>query len=190
MYNEIAMKYRGISYDGLTKQDKKRVQIALEWMEREYHGQGLNGCIRELFNCLPTSNKYEVSTSGKIDNSLKFSINGKIRYIPAESKTNGGRIEALYEKGAPKFVIYSMDLTLNHKAGKRTDAWTEVRTIQGKVIPTAVFLANLEAMGAIKMTNGKQNERAIQVSSKKLFQWLESWTVDFIPGMTYTEDMF
>ena len=50
---------------------------------------------------------------------------------------------------------------------------------------TEVFLAILEECGAVKNTNGKQPEPAIQVTSKKLFIALEGYTLRYDPNKRY-----
>ena len=77
-----------------------------------------------------------------------------------------------------------------HKAGKNTEAWDELREIDPVVIPTEVFLNALDRFGATKSTNGKNPEEAIQVSSKKFFDWLLDWPIPFEPDLVYTEEDF
>ena len=56
---------------------------------------GRNGRAFELSCARVQSRKTCVSKQGKADISVKMEIDGKIRYIPAECKTNGGRVDDL-----------------------------------------------------------------------------------------------
>ena len=83
-----------------------------------------------------------------------------------------------------------MDFVQKHKASKSREAWEDHRTIEPVIIPTNIFLTALETLGAIKNTNGKNPETAIQVSSKKWYEWLEQWPVEFHTDWDYTEEDF
>ena len=48
----------------------------------------------------------------------------------------------------------------------------------------------LEEVGAIKWTNGNNNERAIQVSSKKMYHRLLDWVIPFNVNSVYSMDDF
>ena len=150
------------------------------------HDNGALGRIFELQCASEYSRKTRVSKQGQADVYIKY---GKGN-VKAECKTNGGRIEALYDAKAPKFVIYRLDFVQHHKAGKHTEAYDEERHIDPVVIPTALFLAKLEEFNAIKSTNGKNPELAIQPSSKKWFEWLLDYPITYNPEWRYTEDDF
>ena len=141
---------------------------------------GAFGRIVELASHTTKSRKNRVGKQGEKDTSIKFAVNGKVRYIAVEVKTNGGRIESLFAPNAPKFVIYSMSVS-NSLATYNTTK---------KVFPTAVFLDMLETLGAIKSTNGKNPERAIQAVSKKLYNAVNDWVIEYDPDATYTTDDF
>ena len=150
---------------------------------------GAKGRIFENRNARPKSNKKDVSGAGKDDNHIKY--NG--RYVPAESKTNGGRVDSLIDgTNKSKFVIYAMDYTQRHKAGKRTEAWEEHRSISPIIIPTALFLNCLQEVNAIKTINknGEYDGLGIQVSSLKLYQRLLQWPVEFDRTRDYTSADF
>lgn len=147
---------------------------------------GAAGRVFELECAAPNSRKTAVAKQGAVD----VYINYGGGHVAAECKTNGGRIESLYHAKAPRFVIYRMDWTQKHTAGKTTAAWEEKRYIEPRVIPTDLFLATLERIGAIKSTNGKNPERAIQVSSKRFYEWLLDYPITYTPGMNYTADDF
>lgn len=150
------------------------------------HDDGAHGRIFELECASQYSRKTRVSKQGQADVFIKY---GK-GHVAAECKTNGGRISALRKPHAPKFVIYKLDFVQKHKASKSGPAWDEERHIDPVLIPTAVFLAALDRFGATKSTNGSNPEEAIQVSSKKFFEWLLDWPIPYEPGLTYTADDF
>lgn len=132
------------------------------------------------------SRKVRVSKQGQADVFIKYERGN----YAAECKTNGGRIEALRAANAPKFVIYRLDFIQKHKASKSKPAWNEVRHIDPVLVPTKVFLAALDRFGATKSTNGDHPEEAIQVSSKKFYEWLLDWPIPFDPSLHYTADDF
>lgn len=162
-----------------TKSALTRVEKMLRYSQNE-NDSGAYGRIMELASHTTKSRKNRVGKQGEKDTSIKFVINGKVRYIGAEVKTNGGRIEGLFAPNAPKFVIYSMSVS---------NSLATYNTTQ-KVFPTAVFLEMLEALGAIKCTNGKNPERAIQAVSKKLYNAVNDWVIEYDPNATYTADDF
>lgn len=152
------------------------------------HDCGWWGRVKELEYASENSRKTRVSKQGQADIFVHI---GSIKVnIPAEVKTNGGRIESLRKPNAPRYVVYTMRYIQKHKAGKHTEAYEELREIDPVLIPTAVFLAALDRFGATKSTNGKNPEEAIQVSSKKFFEWLLDWPIPYEPGTVYTEDDF
>ena len=150
------------------------------------HDDGAQGRAFELSCASTYSRKTRVSKQGQADVYIKYE-RGTVR---AECKTNGGRIESLRAEGAPRFVIYRLHFVQKHKAGKHTEAYDEVRVIDPVLIPTAVFLAALDRFHATKSTTGKNPEEAIQVSSKKFFEWLLDWPIPYNPALRYTEEDF
>ena len=170
----------------MTKNEKIRLAEIERHTANRTYDNGAMGRAFELSCARANSSKTRVSKQGEADVYIKF---GK-GYIKAECKTNGGRIEALYTKNAPRFVIYQLDFTQKLKASKHKPAREEVRHVGPVIIPTHIFLNVLETLGAIKNTNGKNPERAIQVSSKKWFEWLEQWPVEFHTDWDYTEEDF
>lgn len=162
-----------------TKSAIARAEKMLAYSQNE-KDDGAFGRIVELASHTEKSRKTRVSKQGEKDTSIKFSVNGKTRYISAEVKTNGGRIEGLYSPNAPKFVIYSMNVC-NSLATYNTSK---------KVFPTVIFLEMLETLNAIKSTNGTNPERAIQAVSKKLYTAVSDWSIEYNPNATYTADDF
>lgn len=170
----------------MTKTEKIRLAEIARHTANSEHDCGAMGRVFELQCARPNSRKTRVSKQGQADTFVRYG-NG---FVKAECKTNGGRIESLYASNAPRFVIYRLDFTQKHKASKSRPAWEERRTIDPVIIPTALFLATLERFGAIKNTNGKNPELAIQVSSKKWFEWLEQYPVEFHTDWDYMEEDF
>ncbi len=166
-------------------QAMREAEIARHLANAE-HDDGARGRAFELACASAYSRKTRVAKQGQADVYIKFG-RGTVR---AEVKTNGGRIEGLRSASAPRFVIYRLRFVQKHKAGKNTEAWDEVREIDPVLIPTAVFLAALDRFHATKSTNGKNPEEAIQVSSKKFFEWLLDWPIPYSPDLRYTEDDF
>lgn len=150
------------------------------------HDDGAIGRAFELACASTYSRKTAVSLQGDADVFIHYERGN----YAAECKTNGGRIGSLRKAGAPKFVIYKLDFVQKHKATKTAPAWDEERHIDPVLIPTTVFLAALDRFGATKSTNGKHPEEAIQVSSKKFFEWLLDWPIPYEPGLRYTADDF
>ena len=157
-----------------------------EKMQKYYEGRDVDsgwfGRITELSIHTTKSRKTRVAKQGKADTHIKFEKNGKIQYLPCEVKTNGGRISSLYEKNAPKFVIYSMNVS--------NSLCKEPRIIPPVVIKTNDFLQLLEDCNAIKNTNGKNDELAIQAISKKLYERLLDYPITYDENAIYTEDDF
>lgn len=186
---DIATAFCGCDYDSCTKQDKARVSLALEWIATDYRGDGLLGCLIELFACSEKSPKMKVSAQGKVDSRIKFrNSKGNIDYIPVEVKTNGGRIENM----SGSYTIYCLAITQKHKGSKKTGGldWEERRVIKPVVIPTKKFIAYLQSIGAVKSTNGTHPQTAIQCSSKKLYQALLDWPIEYNRKAVYCADDF
>ena len=162
-----------------TKRANERAD-KMEALLRRRDYSGAFGSICELASHTEKSRKNRVSAQGKADTYIKMLVNGKIRYVAVEVKTNGGRIESLYSAGAPKFVAYSMNVN-NSLAHYETSV---------KLFPTAVFLEMLETLNAIKSTNGKNPERAVQAVSKKLYIAVSDWVIPYEPDTVYTPDDF
>ena len=170
----------------MTKYEKIRNAEIERHISNRARDNGALGRAFELSCASAGSRKVRVSKQGQADVYIHFE-NGN---YPAECKINGGRISALRKANAPKFVIYRLDFVQKHKASKSAPAWDEERHIEPVLIPTAVFLSALDRFGATKSTNGSNPEEAIQVSSKKLFEWLLDWPIPYEPGLHYTADDF
>lgn len=158
---------------------------------------GRGGRAFELECALPGSKKSRVSAQGRVDVHLKMMVHGKVRYVPVECKTNGGRIDDLLNgtNGSP-FVIYRLETVQKHKATKSTPEWIEPRVVPALVIPTALFLNMLRECNAIKEIahHGVVDGLAIQPSSKKMYERLtayaENYGLVFDNTVTYYDSDF
>lgn len=151
---------------------------------------GRFGRAFELTCARLNSHKTCVSKQGQVDVSVKFiDGNGKVKYIPCEAKTNGGRVDELLNGSKAKYVIYRLEFVQKHKASKTREAWDEVRMVEPVIIPKALFLAKLKEFNAIKVINrnGEFDGYGIQVSSKKWYEWLADYPVKFDNENAYEE---
>lgn len=162
------------------------------------HNPGAMGRAFELSCARAGSRKTCVSKQGKVDVSVKVVVNGKAKYLPAECKTNGGRVDDLLS-GSNKsaFVIYQLTFVQKHKATKKADAWEETRSVPAVIVPTALFLQMLTECNAIKAIahGGVQDGIAIQPSSKRMYERLTAYIENFpdmvfSPETTYEDWMF
>ena len=146
------------------------------------HNPGAMGRAFELSCARAGSRKTCVSKQGKVDVSVKVVVNGKAKYLPAECKTNGGRVNDLLD-GSNKsvFVIYRLDFIQKFKASKTAPAREEVRHIPPVIIPTDLFVAMLIECNAIKAVNhgGVQDGIAIQPSSKRMYERLNAYIKNY-----------
>lgn len=162
------------------------------------HNPGAMGRAFELSCARAGSRKTCVSKQGKVDVSVKVVVNGKAKYLPAECKTNGGRVDDLLcGSNKSAFVIYQLTFTQKHKATKKADAWEEVRSVPAVIVPTALFLQMLTECNAIKAIahGGVQDGIAIQPSSKRMYERLTAYIENFpdmvfSPETTYEDWMF
>lgn len=142
------------------------------------------GRLEELLTAKANSKKTTSASQNRADDHFKMEIDGKIKYIPFERKTNGGRVEDLINgKNKAKFIVYSMDICNASTSNKR-------RVIEPVIMKTADFLFLLADCGALKNTNGTNPQIAIQASSKKLYNRLLDYPLTYDPEETYTEEDF
>lgn len=150
------------------------------------HGRAFEvSCARSL------STKTTVSAQGRVDISIKMEVNGSIKYIPAECKTNGGRVDDLLNgSNHAKFVIYRLATTQKHKASKKSEAWVEPRVVPAVIIPTALFLNMLRDCKALKAVahDGVQDGIAIQCSSKKMYERLVAYVDNYGGSVVFDRD--
>ena len=162
------------------------------------NNDGYKGIVFEMSCSREKSHKTCVSKQGEVDVSVKVIINEKARYLPAECKTNGGRIDSLLNgTNKSRFVIYKLDFTQKHKASKKAEAWEEVRSTPALLIPTNLFTTMLIDCNAIKEVrhNGEVDGIAIQPSSKRMYERLIAYAenfpdMKFSPETTYEDWMF
>lgn len=139
---------------------------------------GRFGRAKELMRARPNSKKTEVARQGKTDNHIAIRYDDKIRYIKAESKTNGGRIDKILDgTQEEKFVIYSLHFIQKFNATKTAPAREEVRDIPDIVIPMDLFRSLLLELGCYKNIahGGIVDGIGIQPSSKKLYLRLQAY---------------
>lgn len=151
---------------------------------------GRFGRVFELSCARPLSNKTTVAKQGVTDVSVKFKTAIGYKYEPCECKTNGGRIDDLLDgTNKSRYVVYRMDTTQKHKATKGREEWIEIRRVEPVIIQTSLFLAVLKRFNAIKEVrhDGVVDGLAIQVSSKKLYEWLRDYPVQFDREAVYEE---
>lgn len=151
---------------------------------------GRFGRAFELSCARAGSRKASVSKQGQTDVSVKVLRNGKAVYLPAECKTNGGRVDDLLN-GSNKsvFVVYRLQFVQKHKASKSAKAWEEVRSVPAVIVPTALFLQMLTECNAIKAVahGGVQDGIAIQPSSKRMYERLTAYIENF-PDMVFNPE--
>ena len=167
-----------------TATQKARKEKALFHLANAEKDSGAFGKVAEILSKSNGSKAVNYSKQGKADCFVWIEdSNGKKHRFNAECKTNGGRIGALRKANAPKYVVYSMDLCNSTTKGKR-------RVVEPKVMRTEYFLNLLDSLGATKMTNGSNNEEAIQVSNKGLYLAMLDYPVTYEPNESYFESDF
>lgn len=173
-----------------TKAQKIRYDLCMKYLYN-FKDDGRFGRIDELMAVKATSSKARVAKQGKNDIPVRWNNGTREVNRPAEYKTNGGRIQELIDRlegGKDKLFAYKLDYTVKHKV-KSGEVKTETR--QAEIICYfSQFYNMLLEVGAIKLTNGKNSELAIQPSSKKMHERLLEWPIPFDPYNTYCEDDF
>jgi hypothetical protein len=148
------------------KKKEIRENLIAHYLNNASNDQGARGRAFELECAREHSRKCAVSEQNEIDVHIKMEVNGKVAYVPAECKTNGGRVDELLNGTTKaKYVIYRLEFTQKLKNS------VDVRTIPPVVIPVGMFLETLQEINAIKAINKKGvfDGYGIQVSSKKLY---------------------
>lgn len=164
---------------------EERINTAWKILDND-SDDGRFGRVFELFNATPNSRKTRVSTAKETDNFIRWAGKNKTVNRPAESKTNGGRIGEMIkrlESGKDTILIYSMDVCNSSTSGVR-------REIAPIICLFSVFYKCLLDCNAVKRTNGKHDEPAIQVSSKKLFERLSVYSLSYNPNKVYCQEDF
>lgn len=148
----------------MTIQEKRAK--AIQYHESNTKDQGGRGRAFELMCAREKSHKCKVAEQNENDAYIKMEVNGKIVYVPAECKTNGGRVDELLNGTTKaKYVIYRLEFTQKLKNS------VDDRIVPPVVIPTNLFLETLQEINAIKAINkkGVLDGYGIQVSSKRLY---------------------
>lgn len=152
---------------------------------------GRFGRAFEVSCARPLSHKTEVSAQNRADVSIKMLVDGKIQYVHAECKTNGGRVNDLLDgSNKSKFVIYRLDTVQKHKATKKSPEWIETRTVEPVVIPTDLFLQMLKECNALKTIahGGVVDGIGIQVSSKKMYERLTAYVNNYGEAVVFDRE--
>ena len=176
----------------MTKFEKVREKNT-KWYLANTSDCGRFGRAFEMACARPNSRKAYVSAQGRADVTIRY--NG--RYVPAECKTNGGRVDDLLNgTNKSKFVIYQLTFTQKHKATKKHEAWEELREVPAVIVPTDLFLNMLRECNALKEVrhNGEVDGIAIQPSSKRMFErltaYVENYQLTFDNTADYESWMF
>ncbi len=179
------------SYEAETKKDNSRIQKAISLfnndLARTTNDCGLAGKVAELLSHDSYSTITRVQKQGA--NDLYIIIDGK--RIKCEYKTNGGRIESLYKIKNPytSYVVYELDFTPPVRTKKDGSIVISERRYVKKLLTVASLLNIIESTKAVKITKHKNLndcERAIQCSSKKLYEaLLNGGFVDYDRNKTY-----
>jgi len=180
------------SFHPMTDEDEVRLEKAWRMYCGDYRGDGVMGACAEMLSATPHSKKTTISNSGRNDNYINYrTASGHIIPVSCERKTSGGRIQTFESEFSKaehiqgKFVIYSMDVCNSTTSYKR-------RYVPAVVIPRKLFVEKLEEFNAIKAVNKNHvlDGYAIQVSSKKLYNWLLDWPIVFDRTAVYSDDDF
>ena len=161
----------------MTKKEKIRIAKSAEYLANT-SDCGRFGRAFEMACARPKSHKSRVSAQGRADVSVRF--NG--RYVPAECKTNGGRVDDLLNgTNKSKFVIYKLDFVQKHKASKKHEAYNEIRSVPAVIVPTSLFVNMLIECNAIKEVRhgGEVDGIAIQPSNKKMYERLNAYIKNY-----------
>jgi len=180
------------------KRDVARIKAAYKLIEididRRVNGgnadSGLFGKIAELLSHDSDSTITRVQKQGATD--LYVIIDGK--RTKCEYKTNGGRIESLYRVRKPEasYIVYELDFTPAPRKLKDGTIVHGERRYAKKLMKVSDFLGIIEDTKAVKIASHKGQgdaERAVQCSSKKLYQALINGNfTDYDRNKTYLSD--
>lgn len=142
---------------------------------------GRHGKAFEVACSRPLSMKTRLAKQGETDVSVKFDVDGKVRYIAVEAKTNEGRVDSLLNgKNHSKYVVYRLNFTQKHKGGK-SGPWEEEKVVGPLIIPTHVFVAALRQFNAVHAIRNKKSGDgiAIQKTNKLFYEWLVYYNIQY-----------
>lgn len=154
----------------MTNKEKRAVEI--EKIDNSNDHCGKKGKIAEIKRRRDRSHQIGVAEQNEKDLNVKMLKNGKIVYLSAESKTNGGRIDGYLDGSVDgEFTIYSLHFIQKLKFND------DVRDIPDIIIRNDLFLNMLRSINAIKTVNKKGvfDGYAIQPSSKRLYNILQDY---------------
>lgn len=158
----------------MTTREKR--EKAIEFHKNNTKDCGGAGRAFELECARANSRKCKVSEQNETDVYIKMLVKGKVQYVGAECKTNGGRIDGL-ENGSvkDKYIIYRLDYV--QKLKNRV----EERHVPAVVIPADLFMAMLRDINGIKAINknGVVDGYGIQVSKKDLYKRLTAYIENY-----------
>lgn len=168
----------------MTTREKREKAIA--YHNANTKNQGARGCAFELECARKGSHKVKVAEQNEIDAHIKMVMNnGKIRYIPIECKTNGGRIdEMLNGTTKAQFIVYRLEFTQKLKNS------VDVRTLPPIIAPIQLFIDMLQDVNAIKAINrhGQLDGYGIQVSSKKMYERLTAYIENYGEAVLFNNE--
>ena len=186
------------TYKANSAHDTKRANKAEELIKldimRSINGEandsGLAGKVAEILSHDSDSTITKVQKQGATD--LYIIVDNK--RVKCEYKTNGGRIESLYRLRKPEnvYIVYELDFTPAPRKLKDGTVVLSDRRYVKKLMTVCEFLSIIEECGAVKVAkhnNKTDAERAIQCSSKKLYNALINGNyVDYKRDKTYSSD--
>lgn len=141
------------------------------------------GIDTEIAARRPGSKLEGLSDASRADTYIMYQAEGWTRAMPirAEVKTNGGRINHLFDNTRDKFVIYAMDV-----CNKNTQYFR--RQVPAKIIPLGLFLQVVNQLNAWKTIShkGKINGIALQHTIKPFYLWLADYPIEYSNTTNYT----
>lgn len=165
---------------------RKRRELALKYLENK-GDSGRFGRIEELLSTTSKSGKQRVGGQGRLDTAIRWrNEDNKVTFRMVEVKTNGGRIEELIkrlEDGKDTLFIYDLNIC------NSTTKFKE-RRVEPVIMYFSLFYKMLMSINGIKSTNGKNPERAIQVSKIDLYNRLLEYPIPYENDTTYEESDF
>lgn len=167
-----------------TKAAKARQRLGYKYLNN-LNDEGRFGRVEELLSTTKYSNKIRVGLQGKPDTYIKWkNSDNVVTSRPIEVKTNGGRISDLIrrlENGKDTLIVYSLNICNSTTKGKP-------RVIEPVLMYFSEFYKMLKETNAIKNTNGRNPEIAIQPSSKKMYNRLLDYPIPYEQDTIYSED--
>lgn len=154
--------------------NKTRLAEMQKHFANRFHDDGFFGRIEELASVANGSRKKAVSKQGQKDgyfHAVRHDADGNKHFgnYAFERKTNGGRIGRFFDMEDTRYIVYSIEVH-----NKLSDF-----SCPPILVRKDTFYCALKACKAIKSTNGKKPENAIQVSSRKLWEFCRQYAERF-----------